>query len=95
MHINFCFNLFYLSSCTPLELVYTKIWGLTLIFFSKGFCYYVISIDHFPKYKWLCLMKNKFDHFTNFPKFYAIVEKHFETPLVTIYFDGWGEYKGL
>ena len=40
-------------------------------------------------------MKNKFDFFTNFPKFYAIVEKHFKSPSITIYFDGGGEYKGL
>ena len=33
--------------------------------------------------------------FTIFPKFCSMVEKHVKTPLVTIYFDGGDEYKGL
>lgn len=40
-------------------------------------------------------MKFKFNLYSIFPKYHAIVEKHFKISLVTIYFDGEREYKGL
>ena len=66
-----------LESCGPLDLVYTDVWGLSLIESVDGFHYYVIFVDHFTKYIWLYPLRLKSDVFPIFRPFKAVVEFFF------------------
>ena len=55
----------------------------------------MIFVDHFTIYTWIYLLRHKSDLSSLFPKFKALVEEFFNTPIVTIYSDGGGEYTTL
>jgi len=57
-----------------------------------GYLYYLIFVDHFSKYIWLYPLKNKSDVSIVFPKFKSVVEKYFNLPIISLYFDNGGEY---
>nr|KYP46384.1 Retrovirus-related Pol polyprotein from transposon TNT 1-94 [Cajanus cajan] len=84
-----------LHSKKPLDLVYTDVWGPTPVRSLDGFLYYLIFVDHFSKYVWLFPLKNKSDVSIIFPQFKNLVEKYFNTPLVSIYSDNGGEFLKL
>jgi hypothetical protein len=78
----------------PLEIIFSDVWT-SPIFSTNGFKYYVIFIDHFTKYIWFYPLKNKSDVKEVFIKFKAIVEKHFNSTIKTLYSDNGGEYISL
>ena len=78
-----------------LDLIYTDIWGLSLIRSMDDFSYYVIFVDHFTKYSWLFPLTYKSDIFSIFSKFKVMVEKYFKLSINTIYTDWGKEYQGL
>ena len=84
-----------LESCGPLDLVYTDVWGLSLIESIDGFHYYVIFVDHFTKYIWIYPLRLKSYVFPIFCPFKAVVEFFFNRPIISIYLDGGGEYVAL
>ena len=57
--------------------------------------YYVIFVDQFLKYIWLYPIKRKSDVSVLFPQFKSLVEKKFQTPLISLFTDNGGEYIGL
>lgn len=60
-----------------------------------GFKYYVIFVDHYIRYTWLCPLKQKSQVFDVFTRFKALLENRFQTKLRTLYSDNGGEYIGL
>ncbi|KAJ9562385.1 LOW QUALITY PROTEIN: hypothetical protein OSB04_007545 [Centaurea solstitialis] len=78
----------------PLQLIYSDVWG-PIQKSIDGFGYYVIFVDFYSKYIWLYPMKRKSDVSHLFPQFKMLVEKYFQTPLISLFTDNGGEYQGL
>ena len=81
-------------SSQPLETIYSDVWTSPLIS-HDGFKYYVIFVDHFTKYIWFYPIKQKSDVKDIFMRFKAIVEKHFDKTIKTLYSNNGGEYIAL
>lgn len=43
----------------PLDLIYCDVWGPSLVFSVDNYCYYVIFIVGFSRFKWLYPLKQK------------------------------------
>ena len=66
------------STCvskTPLDLIFTDVWGPASVASTTGARYYVSFLDNFSKYVWLFPMKFKSDVENLFLQFQSYVEK--------------------
>ena len=81
-----------ISSSSPLEILYSYLWGPAPGNSIDGFRYYVIFVDHFSKYVWLYPLKLKYDVPTIFPIFKNLVERQFNSRIKTLYSDNGGEF---
>jgi hypothetical protein len=61
----------------PLELVFSDVWGPTLMLSSDGFCYFVIFMDAHMKFIWFYPFVLKSDVFNAFHQFQVFVERQF------------------
>lgn len=86
------FNKSSLSSSSPLEIVFSDVWGPSPFVSIDDFRYYVIFIDHYSKYVWLFPMKFKSDVALIFPIFKNIVENQFNCKIKNFYSDNGGEF---
>ena len=84
-----------LQSCDPLGLIYTDVWGSSLVMSIEGFTYYVIFFNHFKKYIQLYPLCYKSNVIFVFNSYKTIVEKFFKTSIATIYSKGGGEFQAL
>lgn len=75
---------------TPLELIFSDLWGPAPIESSCGFKYILTCVDAFSRYTWVYPLKAKSDTFTTFLQFKAMVELQFNTKLKAVQTD-WGE----
>ena len=89
------FNVSSLRSNSPLELIYSDVWGRSPIPSLNGFNYYVIFVDHYTKYIWLFPIKRKSNIALIFTCFKLVVEKFFQCPIISTYTDGGGEFQAL
>ena len=62
------------------------------MFFSDGFCYFVILIDAHTKYLWYYLLVAKSDVFSIFQCFQVLVERQFSRKFKSVQNDQGGEY---
>lgn len=69
---------------SPLELIYSDLWGPSHVTSTNGFLYY---IDAFYRFTWICLLKSKAETFTVFKKFKAMAELQFNTKLKSLQTD--------
>ena len=78
-------------SCTqvnsPLELIFTDIWGLSPICSKSGSKYYVSFMDAYSRYTWLYPMTNKSDVLSIFIKWQKYVERYFNTTVKMVQSD--------
>lgn len=81
-----------MSISKPLKLVYSNLWDPIAIQVHDSYQFYVIFIDNFTKYTWLFSIKHKYDIICVFNKFKTIVEKYFNTSIVSYYSDNIGEF---
>lgn len=81
----------YFKASKTLELVYSDVWG-PIQLSNDGYTYYVTFVDFYSRYIWLYLMKNKSDVSTLFPQFRTLVEKYYNTPLVSLFTDNGGDF---
>lgn len=81
-----------LKSHTPLELIYTNVWGPSPLESIDKHRYYVIFVDQFSKYTWLYPIKNKSDVLQAFSTFKSTVENFFQTTIKSVYSDDGGEF---
>ena len=58
----------------PLELIFTDLWGPTLVVASQGYRYYIAFVDAFSRFTWVYFLKNKSAAFHAFLQFKAAVE---------------------
>jgi hypothetical protein len=63
-------------STSPLELVFSDVWGPASESFDR-FKYYVSFIDDYNKFTWIYLLKMKYDVFQKFCNFQHHVERLF------------------
>ena len=47
------------SSTSPLEIVYSDLWGPAPLLSNNGFRYYVVFVDDFSKYSWIYFLRSK------------------------------------
>ncbi|KAL5766680.1 hypothetical protein ACOSP7_017297 [Xanthoceras sorbifolium] len=69
------------TASTPLELVFTDIWGPSPINSTAGHKYYILFVDSFTRYTWLFPLKLKSEALSTFVSFKSQVEKQFERPI--------------
>lgn len=81
------------TSSSPLDLIYSDVWGHCTESSIYGNRYYVSFLDDFTKYLWLFPIKLKSDVATIFPDFLTQVERQFNTKLKAIQIDWGGEYR--
>nr|KYP59043.1 Retrovirus-related Pol polyprotein from transposon TNT 1-94 [Cajanus cajan] len=77
---------------TPLQLVFSDIWGPSPVASSSGARYYIIFIDAFSKYSWIFLLHTKSQAFDAFNKFKTNVELQLGYRLKAIQTDNAKEY---
>ncbi|KAJ9556427.1 hypothetical protein OSB04_011041 [Centaurea solstitialis] len=82
------------TATKPLQLIYSDVWGPVQKSID-GYSYYVVFVDYYSKYVWLYPLKHKSDVSKIFPQFKLLVEKFFQTPIISIFSDNGGEYQGL
>jgi histone deacetylase 1/2 len=75
-------------STTPLELVFSDVWGPAPVFVGKHE-YYVSFIDDFSKFTWIYLLKKRSDVYQVFQNFQQFVEHKFAKKIITMQTD-WG-----
>jgi hypothetical protein len=61
------------ASKSPLELIFSNVWGPACDSIGRN-KYHVSFIDHFSKFTWIYLLKNKSKVFQKFKEFQALVE---------------------
>ena len=91
---HFPFSLSTINSTASLQLVYTDLWTSPILSYD-GYNYYVIFVDHISRHIWFHPLKQKSDTATIFPRYKALVEKYFKTPILHLYSDNGGEYEAL
>jgi histone deacetylase 1/2 len=79
---------------SPLELVFSDVWGHTQTSLS-GHNYYVSFIDAYSRFTWLYLINHKSDVFNVFLQFQAHVERLLKTKIISVQSDWSGEYHNL
>jgi GAG-pre-integrase domain/Integrase core domain len=83
------------SSHSPLELIYSDVWGPSPVISSKGYKYYVTFIDDFSHFIWIYFLKNKSDVLQAFTLFKLQVENLLNTNIKTLRTDGGVEFKPI
>lgn len=79
---------------TPLELVFSDVWGPARTSVNVNICY-VSFIDDYSRFTWLYLLKSKADVLSVFLQFQAHVECMLSTKILTMQTDWSGEYQKL
>jgi hypothetical protein len=81
---------FYLSpsvSTSPLELIFSDVWGPSPFLSVNGNKYYVCFVNDFSKFTWLYPITAKSDVLAIFQKFKLHVERFFDTKIKAFQFD--------
>ena len=81
-------------SLSPLELVFSDVWGPAPTYVRKN-SYYVSFIDDFSKFTWIYLLHHKSEVFQKLHEFQAMVERQFDRKFLTMQTDWGGEYQKL
>jgi hypothetical protein len=69
-------------SYSPLELIYSDVWGPALVSFGR-----YSFIDGYSKYTWIYLLKKKSDVFLVFQDFQLLVERKFDKKILSMQTD--------
>ena len=80
---------------SPLELIYTDVWGNSPICSRNGNRYYISFLDAYSRYTWLFPMSHKNDALPIFIKFQKYVERYFNLQIKSIQSDWGSEYRSL
>lgn len=76
---------------TPLELVYSDLWGPSPMPFTQNFHYYITFVDAFSRFTWIYLLKTKSDALSVFKQFKSMAELQFGTKLKCLQTDLGGD----
>ena len=83
-----------ITSSRPLQYVFSDVWS-SPITSVENHKYYLVLVDHYTRYTWLYPLSKKSQVRDVFIAYKALVEKHFQTPLTTLYSDKDGEFIAL
>ena len=81
------------SVYSPLELIFTDLWGPSHVPSYAGYTYYVSFIDAFSRYTWIFPIKSKAETIVVFKNFKSMVELQLNTKIKSIQSDWGGEYR--
>ena len=71
---------------SPLELIFTDLWGPSHVPSYASYTYHVSFIDAFSRYTWIFPIKSKAETIV-FKNFKSMVELHLNTKIKSIYSD--------
>jgi hypothetical protein len=80
---------------SPLQLIFSDVWGPAPVYSRNGFRYYVSFLDAFSRYTWVYPISCKSDVLSIFKKFQVYVERYFESKIKALQSDWGGEYRSL
>jgi hypothetical protein len=60
----------------------------------SGYCYWMMFINNWLRYRWIYLLKHKSDAFEAFKTFKAMVQKQYDLPMLCFHKNKGGEYIG-
>jgi histone deacetylase 1/2 len=80
------------KTSTPLELIFSDVWGPAPMLSSDGFRYFVIFVDAHTKFIWFYPIAVKSDVFNVFQQFQVLVERQFSRKIKIVQTDWGGEY---
>jgi histone deacetylase 1/2 len=83
------------KTTTPLDLIFSDVWGFAPIFSSDGFRYFVIFMYTHTKHLWYYPLVSKSDVFSIFHHFQTLVERQLSRKTKSIQTDWGGEYRKL
>jgi len=72
---------------TPLELIYSDLWGPSHISSLNGLSYYINFVDAYSKFTWIHFLKNKSETFSVFQQFKTMTELQFDTKIKNVQID--------
>ena len=75
------------------DLIHSDVWGLSPISTPGGSRYFVIFVDDFSRYTWICLFKNCFELYQIYHDFTKMIETQFFKPIKVFRSDNAQEYK--
>jgi histone deacetylase 1/2 len=78
---------------TPLELVYSDLWGPSPSPSKQGYHYYISFVDAYSRFTWIYLLKSKSDALLIFKQFKSMVELQFGHPFKILQTDWGGEFR--
>jgi hypothetical protein len=88
------YHVSYSRSSTPLELVFSDVWGPTINSFGRK-KYYVSFIDDYSKFTSIYLLHHKSDVSKYFLEFQTLVECMLDKKIIVVQSDWGGEYENL
>ena len=80
---------------TPLELVYSDVWGHAPLLSNEEYRYYIHFLDDFSRFTWIYPLHTKSEVKAAFVQFHAMAERMFAKKLVCLQTDWGGEYRSL
>jgi len=83
------------SICSPLQLIYSDVWGPSPTLSINGSRFYVSFIDAFSRFTWVFPLQAKSDVMSVFLKFQVMVEWLLNTKIISVQSDWGGEYRNL
>jgi hypothetical protein len=83
------------KTSTPLDLIFSDVWGLVPMFSSDGFFYFVFFVDAHTKHIWYYPIVAKSDVFSTFQRFQTLVEHQFSLKIKSTQIDWGSEYRKL
>jgi hypothetical protein len=85
----------HVSVLKPLQLIYSDVWGPTLVLSTIGTRYYISFLDDATKYLWLFPLKLKSDAYQTFIYFQTAIKCQFDTKIKALQSDCGHEYHSL
>jgi len=79
-------------SCSTFELVYSDVWGPSLMPSIKDFRYFLLFVDDFSHMTWLYLLKERLEVFSVIESFFNEIKNQFSTSIRVLRTDNALEY---
>lgn len=83
------------STTAPFDIVHIDILGHSSTIYVEGFKCYLVIVDDFTRYSCIYPMKLKSEVATMFPQFIALVERQFNSKVISVHCDMGTEFVGL
>lgn len=84
-----------LQSQRPLQIIYSDLWGPSPVLSINNKRYYALFVDQFSKYMWLFTIKSKKEVLDVFKALHPLLERRFQTKILSLCTDGGGEFQGI